>query len=128
MKAAVPLLAGLLPFQAWAQQPVELTLNCQYERLYDLTAGTAERMTGNFSAIVRIDDSSSTATIEATTPACRNYLDDAVTKLQVMGLCKNEGHRYMLTIDRIGGAFSYIGLLGGSDVIHQGHCTPRKVF
>jgi hypothetical protein len=123
----IVLLAVLVPLQGWAQT-VDLTLNCQYESVFDPTTTLRSPSSGSFSAIVRMR-TDGTATIEATTGGCFDYVG-SFTELQVSGDCKNTigGTKWaaVLTIDRISGEFSHAVFSGKSSKLYDGHCTPGK--
>jgi hypothetical protein len=75
----------LLPFQAQAQV-VELTLTCEYEGTYDPTTSLEQKLSGNFSAIVRMTPPA-LARIEATTLGCFDY-DGSFSEQEVYGDCE----------------------------------------
>lgn len=117
----------LLPFQAQAQV-VELTLSCEYKSTYDPTAGLEEKLSGTFSAVVRMTPPA-LARIEATTPGCFDY-DGSFSEQEVYGDCErsisNIKTKKSLRINRINGRFKETSLIGKSFSIHDGHCVMKK--
>jgi hypothetical protein len=126
MKAtAITLLALLLPLQAQAQ-PVELTLNCQYEEAFDVVNNQyLGRWSDSFSAIVRMQ-TDGTATIDVSTGECKHF-KGRFNELKVGVGCLNLDINSLLDIDRIDGAFS---LTTGHPILsYEGHCKPSsKLF
>ena len=122
----------LLVPQAKAQS-VELTLNCQYESSYDLKTSFTEKMSGGFSAIVQMQtlkDGTTTATIQATTVYCFNFLG-GFSDLEVAGDCErtigqSENVKASLRINRINGEFDNTTMAGSYRKLLSGHCTPAK--
>lgn len=137
MKAtAITFLALLSPLQAKAQ-PSELTLNCQYERLWNMTTNENSASSGSFSAIVRMQ-TDGTATIDANTAGCAHFVG-SFSELRVSGECENTidtGGSAMkvhslLYIDRVGGAFEHVVGLHTQhtkDTLnnYSGRCVPAK--
>ena len=121
----------LMPLQAQAQ-PVELTLNCQYERALDFMKNQQLRSSGSFAAIVRMQ-TDGTATIDVNTGGCEHFVG-WFNELKVVGNCdlsniKPVPLRSLLTIERVSGRFEHgvaMGHEGGSYVVSYGHCKPSK--
>ena len=108
MKAtAITLLSLLLPLQAQAQ-PVELTLNCQYE--WEVVNDQRIKSSSSFSAVVRMQTNGN-AMIETNDLVCEHFVG-SFNEIRVSVECeRNIGifpptilHR-RLEIDRIDGAF-----------------------
>jgi hypothetical protein len=140
MRAAIGLLSLLLPLEARAQ-PIELTLNCQYETVLDATTRRTSESSGSFSATVRmqtLNDGTSNAVIEATTELCQHFVG-SFTELVVGGECHNaidvSGTTIYssLFVDRISGSFDHSLVTGTqpskpatSIHLYSGHCKPGK--
>ena len=131
--AAIAFLALLLPLQARAQS-VELTLNCNYESAFDVMKRQTRKTSGDFSAIVRMQEGATpSATIEATTTGCFDYVG-SFNELGVSGDCERaislgdsvKKFKVTLSIDRISGTFQHNVLFGDSYTWYYGRCTPAK--
>lgn len=116
--------------------PIELTLNCEYERASDMKGNTTPA-SGSFSAVVRMDVIGSTqlVSVETTTPVC-SYFVGSFTNLTVDGECErsfkhgsvNVDFKETIHIDRINGSFDHV-TIGGSPAYlwtYSGRCVPAK--
>jgi hypothetical protein len=132
--AAVTILSLLLSSLQAEAQVAELTLNCQNERDYDTKTSREKEVTGDFSAVVRMQtlkDGVQIATIHATEPPCFDFVG-SFDELEVYGDCERTlsptlgKAKASLTINRINGTFSRTVFFDKSDLIFSGHCTPGK--
>lgn len=130
--AAVTSLFLLMPLQAKAQN-IELTLNCEYESLYDYKKALQEDTSGSFSAIVpmlTLKDGAAVATIQATTLYCFNF-EGSFSDLEVYGDCErtlsdSTKVKASLRINRVNGEFDNTLIQGNSIRNFAGHCKPAK--
>jgi hypothetical protein len=138
MKATVvvTILALVSPVQAKAA-PSELTLNCEYEKVWHMTTNQNSESSGNFSVVIRMQ-TDGTASIDANTAGCALFVG-SFSELSVGGECENTINtsgsamkvHSLLYIDRVSGAFEHtVGLHTPrtKDTIdtYSGHCAPAK--